>query len=61
MGGIVLIGLGIYIFGMNVFKLPFFWGSRKALRMRRLFGDGIASIIYFVSAIVLIAIGVTLL
>lgn len=61
MSGIILIVLGIYIFIMNIFKLPFYWGSRKALRLRRLFGDGIASIIYYVSAIGLIILGVTLM
>ena len=61
MTGIILIVIGVFTLAMTILKPPFYWGSRKALRMRRLFGDSLASTIYLIVAIVLIYFGYTML
>lgn len=61
MTGILLIIIGSFTLLMTIFKPPFYWGSRKALRMRRLFGDSLTSTIYLIIAIALIYFGYTML
>lgn len=56
-------GVFFIIFGMitivfTVLKLPFYWESKKARRLRRVFGDTISTFIYIIIGIVISSLGV---
>jgi len=61
MTGVLLIVIGAFIMVMTFIKPPLYWDSKRTMRLRRLFGDAIANIIYILIAVVLIFYGVTLL
>ena len=59
--GIVFIAAGIFTLVMTLLKPPFYWHSRKAMRLRRLVGDTLTSMIYIVIALFCIYHGVKIL
>jgi vacuolar-type H+-ATPase subunit I/STV1 len=59
--GILFIVAGIFTLLMTLIKPSFYWNSRKAMRLRRLVGDPIASIIYILIAIFCISYGIRIL
>ena len=61
MTGVLLIIIGAFIMIMTFLKPPLYWDSKRTMRLRRLFGDAIANIIYILIAVVLIFYGVSLL
>lgn len=46
--GIFLFVTGLFLTVCTVLRLPFYWNSRKALRLRRLIGDTLAFFIYLI-------------
>lgn len=56
---IFLIGLGLINIILSILKPPFFWSSRKALRVRSFLGDTITMILYIGIGIFLVYIGLT--
>lgn len=46
--GVFLLIIGLFILICTIFRLPFYWNSRKALRMRRLVGDTVTFFLYII-------------
>lgn len=61
MTGILIIAIGVLVMAMTFIKPPIYWNSRRTMRMRKLFGDVIANIIYILISIMLIFYGVSIL
>lgn len=61
MTGVLLISIGAFIMIMTFLKPPLYWESKRTMRLRKLFGDAIANIIYILLSIALIFYGVTML
>lgn len=59
--GILLIVVGFFIMAMTFIKPALYWESRRTMRLRRMFGDAIANIIYILIAIVLVFYGASML
>lgn len=61
LSGIFLIAIGLFIMAMTLIKPPLYWESRRTMRMRKMFGDALANIIYILIAIMLVFYGLTLM
>ncbi len=59
MGGpIILLLIGVFAIICTLLKPPFYWESKKALRLRRLVGDRIATLLYLVIGIFCIVVSI---
>ena len=56
----ILAGLGFFYLIVAVLKPPMFWNSRRTMRSRKMFGDGITQIINIAISILLIILAFTL-
>jgi hypothetical protein len=61
LSGIFLIAIGLFTMAMTFIKPDIYWNGSRMLRMRRMFGDAIANIIYIVIAIILVFYGASML
>ena len=55
---IVFLLIGVFVLVCTIGKFPFYWDSRKAMRLRKLIGDGATSIVYYVIGLILIIVGI---
>lgn len=56
--GIIILLIGLFITICTLAKPSFYWENRKALRLRRLVGDGITTILYLIIGILCIGISI---
>ncbi|GMQ64359.1 hypothetical protein AN2V17_35960 [Vallitalea sp. AN17-2] len=54
----LLILIGLFSLFCSITKPSFYWDSRKTLRFRKLVGDNVAFIIYLLTSLFVIGIGI---